>query len=112
MQLVYLPVYLPLFLDIAEKILMLILISYDLENDRSRNALAKTLKDFGPRVQKSVFEADVQPKELERLCTKLGKVKLGKEDSIRLYHLCEACAPKVRIWGVGKVTKDAKFYFG
>jgi CRISPR-associated protein Cas2 len=91
---------------------MLILISYDLENDRSRNALAKTLKDFGPRVQKSVFEADVQPKELERLYGKLEKVKLGKEDSIRLYHLCEGCAPKVRIWGIGKVTKDAKFYIG
>lgn len=91
---------------------MLIVISYDLENDRERKRLAHTLKDFGPRVQKSVFEADVRPKELERLYAKLGKVKLGIEDSIRLYQLCEACAPKTRIWGVGKVTKDAELYIG
>jgi CRISPR-associated protein Cas2 len=89
---------------------MLIIVSYDLENDRTRNRLAHTLKDFGPRVQKSVFEADVTPQELERLGKILQKVKLGKEDSIRLYHLCGECAGKVRIWGVGKVTKDKKFY--
>jgi CRISPR-associated protein Cas2 len=91
---------------------MLILISYDLEDDRARTRLAKQLKDFGPRVQKSVFEADVEPQEFERLCAKLGKVQLGKTDSIRLYHLCEACAPKIRIWGIGKVTKDKAFYLG
>ncbi|MCL4703982.1 CRISPR-associated endonuclease Cas2 [bacterium] len=89
---------------------MLILISYDLENDRTRTALAHTLKDFGPRVQKSVFEADVTPKELERLGAKLEKVKLGKDDSIRLYHLCAECAGKVKIWGTGKVTKDQDYY--
>ncbi len=91
---------------------MLILISYDLENDRSRARLAKLLQDFGPRVQKSVFEADVQPKEFERLCAKLAKFPLGKEDSIRLYQLCRDCGQKVRIWGVGRVTQDAKFYIG
>lgn len=91
---------------------MLILISYDLEDDRGRTRLAKLLQDFGPRVQKSVFEADVQPKELERLCAKLAKIQLGKEDSIRLYQLCESCLPKIRIWGRGKVTKDQPFYIG
>jgi CRISPR-associated protein Cas2 len=91
---------------------MLIVVSYDLESDRNRQKLAKTLQNFGPRVQKSVFEADVTPPELERLVDKLGQVTLGKEDSIRLYHLCEACVPKVRIWGIGKVTKDKEVYFG
>ncbi|RMG21471.1 MAG: CRISPR-associated endonuclease Cas2, partial [Methanobacteriota archaeon] len=38
---------------------MLIVISYDIEKDRTRSRLAKKLKDFGPRVQKSVFEADI-----------------------------------------------------
>lgn len=89
---------------------MFLLISYDLENDRTRNALAHTLKDFGPRVQKSVFEADVSAKELEKLLTKLGKVKLGKEDSIRLYQLCAECVTKIRIWGRGKITKDEEYY--
>lgn len=91
---------------------MLIVVSYDLEDDRERTRLAHRLKDFGPRVQKSVFEADLTPEELERLHTLLGLVKLGKEDSIRLYHVCAACAAKIRLWGGGKVTKDADFIIG
>ncbi len=89
---------------------MLIIISYDIEKDKTRTRLAKKLKDFGPRVQKSVFEADVKAEELNKLRDMLGKVKLETEDSIRLYLICGECAGKVEIWGVGQVTKDATYY--
>ena len=46
---------------------MFILISYDISDDKKRTRLAKRLKDFGPRVQKSVFEADVKTEELNKL---------------------------------------------
>jgi CRISPR-associated protein Cas2 len=35
---------------------MLILVSYDVPDDRRRTRLAHALKDFGERVQYSVFE--------------------------------------------------------
>ncbi len=89
---------------------MLILISYDIANDRTRTRLAHKLKDFGGRVQLSVFEADVTDEEMKRLVEKLDKVKLGKEDSIRVYRICMECANKVKIWGEGEVTKDRDFY--
>ena len=89
---------------------MFVLITYDIEKDRPRTRLAKALKNFGPRVQKSVFEADVRPEELEKLYNLLDKVKLGKDDSIRLYHLCAECRKKVRIWGQGTVTEDQPYY--
>ena len=89
---------------------MFIIISYDIEKDRTRTRLAKTLKNFGPRVQKSVFEADVKPPELKRLRQHLAKVKLGEHDSIRLYEVCEGCKKKVQIWGVGEVTEDKPYY--
>ena len=89
---------------------MLLLISYDIESDRTRTRLAHKLKDFGPRVQLSVFEADVTTEELEGLYKKLGKIKLGKEDSIRVYRICGECANNIKIWGVGEVTKDRQFY--
>lgn len=89
---------------------MLIIISYDIEKDKTRTRLAKKLKDFGPRVQKSVFEADVKKEELEKLHMVLDKVKLENEDSIRLYLICGECAGKVVIWGEGQVTKDAAYY--
>jgi len=89
---------------------MFILISYDITNDRKRTRLAKKLLDFGPRVQKSVFEADVNKEELQKLKEMIGKVELGKEDSIRLYRLCLECKKNVQIWGVGEVTEDKDYY--
>lgn len=35
---------------------MLVVVSYDVREDRRRTRLAHTLKDFGERVQLSVFE--------------------------------------------------------
>jgi len=89
---------------------MLVLVSYDIEDDKTRTRLAHKLLDFGPRVQFSVFEADVSAKELIKLKQMLGKVKLGERDSIRLYNLCETCFGKVKIWGNGEVTKDKEIY--
>ncbi len=89
---------------------MLILITYDIEDDRTRTRLAHKLKDFGRRVQYSVFEADVTQTELERLFKKLDRVELAKHDSIRVYRICGECTTHIRIWGVGEVTKDRDFY--
>ena len=91
---------------------MFVLICYDIEEDRTRTRLAKKLKNFGPRVQKSVFEADVQPEEFERLDKLLGEVKLEENDSIRLYRLCGECVKGVKIWGIGKITEDNPYYIG
>lgn len=89
---------------------MLIVITYDIESDRTRTRLAHKLKDFGPRVQLSVFEADVTAEELEKLYQKLSRVKLGEDDSIRVYRICGDCTKNIKIWGVGEVTKDRDYY--
>ena len=89
---------------------MLVLVSYDIEDDKTRTRLAKKLLDFGPRVQFSVFEADVADKELKKLKQELKKVKLSEKDSIRLYWLCETCTKKIKIWGKGEITKDKDYY--
>ena len=89
---------------------MLILVSYDIEKDKTRTRLANKLKDFGPRVQKSVFEGDVKQEELKKLTKMLEQVKLEKNDSIRLYRICAECSGKIKIWGHGEVTKDKDYY--
>jgi len=89
---------------------MLVLISYDIEEDKKRTRLAKKLRDFGPRVQKSVFEADINAQELHRLIETLSGIQLKKGDSIRLYRLCAECLKHIKIWGKGEVTKDREFY--
>lgn len=89
---------------------MFVIVSYDIEDDKTRTRLAKKLLDFGPRVQFSVFEADITKKELEKLRSLLKAVKLKEKDSIRLYRLCEMCTKSVEIWGKGEVTKDKDYY--
>ena len=89
---------------------MFVLITYDIEEDRTRTRLAKKLKNFGPRVQKSVFEADVQPEEFEQLDKLLSEGELDENDSIRLYRLCGGCVKDVKIWGIGEITEDKPYY--
>jgi CRISPR/Cas system-associated endoribonuclease Cas2 len=45
----------------------LIVVSYDIPDDRRRLRLAHALKDFGVRVQYSVFECHLEPDGLDSL---------------------------------------------
>lgn len=81
-------------------------ISYDIRDDRRRLRVAKILKDYGERVQLSVFEADLDDKALARLQQRLGRCLDPAEDSVRFYPLCAACVPKIIILGQGVVTQD------
>ncbi|MBL7095875.1 CRISPR-associated endonuclease Cas2 [candidate division KSB1 bacterium] len=60
--------------------IMFVNVSYDIENDKTRTRIAHKIKDFGQRVQKSVFEADVSKEEFKKLNKMLAAVKLGKND--------------------------------
>jgi CRISPR-associated protein Cas2 len=84
-------------------------ISYDIRDDRRRLKVAKVLKDFGQRVQLSVFEARLDAAELVRLKKRLNPVVDQAQDSVRLYPLCGACLPGVEVLGPGQVTQEADF---
>lgn len=84
-------------------------ICYDISEDRRRTKISKILKDYGERVQYSVFEANLEPDQLERLMNRAAKVLNAEEDSLRLYPLCAACRAKVEILGLGSVMQDPDF---
>jgi CRISPR-associated protein Cas2 len=81
-------------------------ISYDISDDRRRLRVAKVLQDFGQRVQRSVFEANLEAAELERLRGRVEKHLNQAEDSLRIYPLCAACLPRVEVLGWGVVSQD------
>ena len=84
-------------------------ISYDISDDKRRLKVAKVLKDFGQRVQLSVFEARLEPSELGRLKKRLTPILDQAEDSVRLYPLCGACVPGIEVLGQGLVTQEVDF---
>jgi CRISPR-associated protein Cas2 len=89
---------------------MLIVVSYDVPNDLRRTRLAHALKDFGVRVQYSVFECLLEVEQLELLRSRVSKLVNAAEDSVRIYRFCEDCGSKMEIYGIGKVTEDPAVY--
>lgn len=70
-------------------------VAYDITDDKRRNKVAKILKDFGTRIQYSVFECNTDRRALLRLQSRLEKaIDLG-EDTIIFYHLCTACEKQI-----------------
>lgn len=88
----------------------LIVVSYDIPDDRRRLRLANTLKDFGLRVQYSVFECRLDPEDLERLRQRLGKLVDPEADSVRLYRFCQECDEKQESFGQGGRVEDPEVY--
>ena len=88
---------------------MFFAISYDIGDDRRRIKVAKVLKDFGERVQLSVFEANIEETQLVRLREMVNEILDQEEDTVRIYPLCAACVSKVEIIGQGVLSQDPDF---
>ena len=88
----------------------LIVVSYDIPDDRRRLRLANALKDFGVRVQYSVFECHLQPDELEKLRQRLEPLVAPQADNVRLYRFCQDCGTKLETFGTGRPTEEPDVY--
>ena len=66
---------------------LLILIIYDICNDRKRQKLAKLLEGYGFRIQKSAFETYLDSHKYHQLLEALKPFCDEQEDSIRVYKL-------------------------
>jgi CRISPR-associated protein Cas2 len=81
---------------------MFVLISYDIQNDKKRNRVFKHLSNIGFRVQFSVFECDIDDKQLQDIKSNLESFIDLEYDSIRYYILCEGCRHKLLTSGIDK----------
>ncbi len=89
---------------------MLYLVSYDIPDDRRRTRLAKALKDFGDRVQYSVFECLLDKNLFDRLTGRMENIIKDDEDSVRIYTLCAGCEQNIIIMGTGDISKTENVY--
>ena len=81
----------------------MILISYDISDNKKRTKFAKYLEQYGHRIQYSVFEIDNSPrilnnimKDIENKFTK----KFDQSDSVYVFNLSSSC--KVQKFGYAK----------
>ncbi|OIO88991.1 MAG: CRISPR-associated endonuclease Cas2 [Candidatus Aquicultor secundus] len=82
---------------------MFTVISYDIQDDKRRYKIASILKDYGARVQYSVFEADLTDAQLCEAKQRINDV-MAKEDQVRYYRLCEVCVNNIEMLGGIPIT--------
>jgi CRISPR-associated protein Cas2 len=88
---------------------MFVMISYDVVGDSKRLKLMKLLKDYGTRVQKSVFECNLSPDLYSRVRNEVEKIINKRKDRVRYYTICGNCQDKIEIYGWGEVTEEEEF---
>ena len=66
---------------------MLVVVVYDIPNDKRRTKLANFLEGYGRRIQYSVFECFLDLNEMQQLCQAIEKRVNAEEDNVRFYWL-------------------------
>lgn len=87
---------------------MFCIVAYDIEDNRSRNKIAKILKDYGERVQKSVFECNLNEAMIKRMIERISKFINYETDNFRVYKLLDAQKADIIVIGKRKVIEDDK----
>lgn len=74
---------------------MLVLVAYDVAEDKRRRKMFQRLKNYGDPRLKSVFECWARESAIKRLQQDLGELLEPGEDSVRCYLLCEECEQRI-----------------
>jgi CRISPR-associated protein Cas2 len=89
---------------------MFYLVCFDIVNDSARTKVAKALKGYGYRVQKSVFECpDLTEKQFLKLKDRLEGLIDHTEDSVRYYRQCKGCLRDCELSGIGELPEIKDF---
>ncbi len=81
----------------------MLLVSYDISDNKLRTRFSKFLAKFGYRIQYSVFEVKNSDRILENITTTIESYyakKFGQADSIYIFNLSKSC--KITKYGYAK----------
>jgi CRISPR-associated protein Cas2 len=82
---------------------MFFLVCYDIADDGRLRKVAKVMKGFGERAQRSVFECHLSEKQFERMLKRVRAAMDEQEDGLRVYRLCKSCQEARQAFGIGEV---------
>lgn len=80
---------------------MNMIVAYDIADPRRLIRVAKIMKDYGLRVQKSVFEVETDPRLFREMRRRIEKELVFDEDGVKYFPLCKGCAEVFFAAGVG-----------
>ncbi len=88
----------------------MVLISYDISNDKLRTKFSKFLERFGHRIQYSIFEIENSKTMLNNICLEIEgnfEAKFSQSDSVMIFNLSNNC--KVTRYGYAKNEEKELF---
>ncbi|MCA1985285.1 MAG: CRISPR-associated endonuclease Cas2 [Desulfovibrio sp.] len=80
---------------------MYYLIAYDIADARRLQRIAKIMEDYGRRVQRSIFEAELDGNQFARLQARVAGQVDPEADGVKYFPLCDWCLDHVTCLGVG-----------
>ena len=87
----------------------IVLIIYNIADNKRRSKMVKCLESYGIRVQKSAFEAYIDKKQYDELSRRASRIIDIETDSLRIYMLNSNTS--VRSWGSGDMHIDDVIVF-
>jgi CRISPR-associated protein Cas2 len=84
----------------------MIIVSYDIVDNKKRTQLAKKLLNFGQRVQYSVFECNLTKNQIVEMKTQILPLVDLEKDSLKIYRLCDQCRSQIQSFGIKKNWDD------
>jgi CRISPR-associated protein Cas2 len=78
---------------------MLVLVVYDIPDDKRRLKVSNFLEGYGRRVQFSVFECFLTLEEMRELHRAMKRLLKLTEDNVRFYWLSPEAVSRVLTWG-------------
>jgi CRISPR-associated protein Cas2 len=86
--------------------LMFLVVAYDVAHVARLRRVAKCLKDYGARRQRSVFECEIPPEMRSRLLKGLLASISDDEAQVVIYELCANCRERIEHYGISSPSLE------
>lgn len=91
----------------------MIIVSYDFAENKVRAKFAKFLKQYGEKIQYSVYRIKNSPRILNIILAEIEhkyKKKFKNTDSILIFRICNSCMDKIVRYGSAKHEESEVVY--
>lgn len=85
-------------------------VCYDIADDRRRDRMAALLKDYGRRLQESVFVVALDEELVAKMKERVQQAMNHDQDSVCIFALCVGCQKLTVNYGVAEVPVDKPYY--
>ncbi len=89
---------------------MLRLVAYDVADARRLRKVSAVCRDYGLRIEYSVFECDLEEQVFQEFWERLLKLIDPEEDRLISYRICAGCVAEIRSAGVVERPRKVLLY--